>query len=104
MMIVSLLRGLAFRPPDLAAELFEQPFVADDEQRLRRCFQQVEDRALGAAGVDLAAVGQQLHRSAAPGGIEQPLAELLAQHSENLVELLDLEATPPQVGEYQQFE
>src|SRR5262245_43998737 len=94
---------LAF-PSHLAAQLLEQPFVADDQQGLRRCFQQVEERAAVRARVDVAAVGQELHRAASTRRLEQALAEVLAQDSQQLVELMDRKPSPPEIGENQELE
>src|SRR5207237_5998511 len=75
--------------PGAAAQLPQGPFVADDQQRLRRRSQQIEKRAAGGTRVDFASVDEQLHRFAAAGRIVQPLSELVAQNLQQLVELMD---------------
>src|SRR5438552_10735300 len=90
--------------PQLPAQLLQILFVADDEQRLRRHLQQIEERAVRGAGVDVAAVGQQIDGSATAGRVEQTLAELLLEDAQDPVQLLDRESAAPQVGEDEQLE
>src|SRR6266571_565082 len=86
------------------AQILQQTFVSDDEQRLRRRLQQVEERAARRPRVDLPAVRQQLHRAAAARRVEETLPELLLQDPEDLVKLMDRESAAPEIGEDQQLE
>src|SRR4030095_7184835 len=97
-MLVSL---LAF-PPHFAAQLLEQPFVADNQERLRRRFQQIEKCPGLGSRVDVMSVGEKLHRAAAAGRFEQTLAELLPQDSQQLVELVDREPAAPKIRKHQE--
>src|SRR5262252_1720739 len=89
---------------DGRAEIAQQTLVAHHEQRLRRRLQQVEECAAGGARVDLPAVGQQLYGSSAARGLEQPMAEVLLQDAQQLVQLMDRESASAQVGEHEELE
>src|SRR5437899_8941028 len=86
------------------AQLLQKSFVPDDEQRLRRLMQQVEDLAAVGARVDVSTIREQLHASAAAGRVEQTDAKTAAQDFENLMELVDGEAAAAQVSEHEQLE
>src|SRR5207249_12293932 len=60
--------------PDPRAEILQQTFVADHEQRLARRLQQVAAPAVGAGSGNLPAVGTPLPRPAGAGRVEQPPA------------------------------
>ena len=55
--------------------------------------QQVEEVTSFCTRVDVTAVGQQLHASAAAGRIEQASPEAVAQDFENLMQLVDAETS-----------
>src|SRR5438445_5221151 len=98
------LLSLSSPRPDRRAEILQQTLVADHEQRLARRLQQVEEPAVGAASVNLPAVGKHLHRPAAAGRVEQPLAELLLQNADDLMQLVDAEAAPSEIREHEELE
>src|SRR5712671_3619499 len=88
------------RPPaaQRRAQFLQQPFVSHHQQRLRRLVQQVEKLAAIGAGVNVASIGEELHTSAAAGGVKQPRVEPPAQRFQNLVQLMHREAAPPEIG------
>ena len=60
--------------------------------------QQVEELAAIGARVDITAVGQQLHASAAAGHVEQPRVETPLENFQNLMQLVNAEAASTKIG------
>src|SRR3954463_14261227 len=56
--------------PQRRAQFLQQPFVPDNQQRLRRLVEQIEKVAAIGARIDVAAVREQLHARAPARGIE----------------------------------
>jgi len=66
--------------------------------------QQVEEVAAFGARIDLPSIRQQLNMSAAAGGLEQAHTESVSQDLENLMQLMDAEASSAEVGQHEQLE
>src|SRR5437667_262128 len=70
----------------------------------RGLVEKIEELAPGRTRVDVSSVGQQLHRTAAARRVEQARAELFFENVQKVMQLLNREATPPQICQHEQLE